>query len=163
MKHLFYIPLLALMVSACSQGETEALESAELDEAGVEQMAEPASLPAELDAEGKVLITVNRLIAEEAACLVMMDVINGTDAAVTAGLFTFDVTGNGERAGANMFPQRAEPQTIVTAQIVLPGANCENAKLIEGGQINCKIADSDESCMDVIELRDGAVGFATNG
>lgn len=159
MKYLLPITVASICLAACSQASDP---DASTDSATDTQPMEAEAFPAELNAEGKVLITVDRLIYEDAACLVMMDVINGTDETVTAGLFTFDVTGNGETAGANMFPQRTEPQSIVTAQIVLPGADCDNATLIEGGQLNCKIADTDESCMDVIELRDGAIDFAAN-
>ncbi|MGB3456321.1 MAG: hypothetical protein WBG08_11135 [Litorimonas sp.] len=125
-----------------------------------ETVADTPALPADMD--GSVVIEVDRLIAEEAACLVMMQVSNGTDEPVTAGLFAFDVTGNGESAGANMFPQRAEPGGTATAQIILPGADCEDAQVIEGGQINCRIDGTEESCVDVTELRDGEVDFTLN-
>jgi len=123
---------------------------------------EADGLPASLDADDKVLVMVDRLIPEEYACLVMMSVVNGTDETVSAGLFAFDVTGNGQAAGGNMFPQIAEPDTMTTAQIILPGADCANVQAIEGGQLNCKIAETGESCLDVAELRDGVVDFTGN-
>ncbi|WP_298915894.1 hypothetical protein [uncultured Algimonas sp.] len=123
--------------------------------------AQPAAsdAAAAMDADGRVVLTVDRLVSEDAACLLMIDVANGTDAAVTAGLFAFDVTGNGESSGANMFPQTAGPGTVATAQIILPGADCANALAIEGGQINCRVVDTGESCVDITELRDGAIDF----
>lgn len=122
----------------------------------------PNGIPAELAADNKVLVMVERLVPEDEACLLMMSVVNGTDDTVTAGLFAFDVTGNGETAGANMFPQTAAPDTMTTAQIVLPGADCDDALMIEGGELNCKLADTGESCIDVTELRDGVVEFSAN-
>lgn len=109
-----------------------------------------------------VVISVDRLIPEEEACLVMMNVANATEETVTAGLFAFNVTGNGETAGANMFPQTTQPGDVVTAQIILPAADCENAKMIEGGQINCRIVETGESCVDDLELRDGVIDFTLN-
>ena len=122
----------------------------------------PDGIPSELAANDKVLVMVERLVPEPEACLVMMSVLNGTDETVTAGLFAFNVTGNGESAGANMFPQTAEPDTMTTAQIVLPGADCDDAVLIEGGELNCKITETGESCMEAVELRDGVVDFSAN-
>lgn len=119
-------------------------------------------LPASLNADDKVLVMVERLVPEDNACLLMMSVANGTDETVTAGLFAFDVTGNGETTGANMFPQTADPDTMATAQIVLPGADCADVQVIEGGQLNCKIADTGESCVNASELRDGIVDFTAN-
>jgi hypothetical protein len=123
---------------------------------------QPDGLPTSLNADNKVLVMVERLVAEDNACLLMMSVVNGTDETVTAGLFAFDVTGNGETAGANMFPQTADPDTVATAQIVLPGADCADVQMIEGGQLNCKIADTGESCVAASELRDGIVDFSAN-
>jgi hypothetical protein len=119
-------------------------------------------LPAALEADDKVLVMVDRLIPEEFACLVMMSVVNGTEDTVTAGLFAFDVTGNGQASGGNMFPQTAEADTMTTAQIILPGADCANVQVIEGGQLNCKIVETGETCLDVAELRDGVVDFTGN-
>jgi len=158
------VTLAAILLAACS-------DSAEVETAQTDRVAPvdpsptidlPNGIPVELAADDKVLVMVERLVPEDNACLVMMSVVNGTDDTVTAGLFAFDVTGNGETAGANMFPQTAEPDTMTTAQIVLPGADCDDALMIEGGELNCKLADTGESCMDVTELRDGVVEFSAN-
>lgn len=153
----------ALLLVAC--GDASNVDSPQLDEAArvdPSLISLPEGLPADLNADDKVIVMVERLVAEDNACLVMMSVVNGTDDTVTAGLFAFDVTGNGETAGANMFPQTAEPDTMATAQIILPGADCVNVKTIEGGQLNCKIAETGDSCLDVSELRDGVVDFTGN-
>lgn len=170
MKQLLPAFLLSIAVTACGNASEDRPD----DEATI-VMSEtvtpvdpsptvglPADLPSELDADGKVLIMVDQLIAEDQACLVMMNVANGTDETVTAGLFAFNVTGNGATAGANMFPQTAEPGAMTTAQIILPGVDCADAQAIEGGQINCKIAESGESCTDRLELRDGPLDFTAN-
>ena len=125
-------------------------------------VAETQSAAEAMGVEEGVVISVDRLIPEENACLVMMNVVNATDETVTAGLFAFNVTGNDESAGANMFPQTTEPGGVVTAQIILPNADCENAQMIEGGQINCRFAESGESCVDELELRDGVIDFTLN-
>jgi len=164
MKHVCLISVFALVLSACgNSSDVDAVESptaeTRMEAAGIDQAP---SIPSSMDADGKVLITVERLVPESAACLVMMSVVNGTDETVNAGLFAFNVTGNGETAGANMFPQTTEAGAVKTAQIVLPGSDCDNAKQIEGGQLNCSLVDSGESCMDVTELRDGIVDFTAN-
>lgn len=168
MKYFLPFLILTVAIAACSDSSISNETSEDvpppvkMDPASVTAFNEPDAIPAGLDADGKVLITVDRLIPEPEACLVMMSVINGTDETVTAGLFAFDVTGNGEQAGANMFPQTAEPATMQTAQIVLPGADCADAQVIEGGQVNCKLAETGESCLDITELRDGVVDFSAN-
>lgn len=152
------VSLAALLLVSC--GDATSDDDTTMDAAA--SVETPDGLPASLNADDKVLVMVDRLIPEDSACLVMMSIVNGTDETVTAGLFAFDVTGNGETMGANMFPQTAEPDTVETAQIVLPGADCVNVKVIEGGQLNCKITDTDETCVDVSELRDGIVEFSSN-
>ncbi len=164
MKHARLISVFALVLTACgNSSDVSSVESptaeTQMDVASLDQ---PSNIPSSMDADGKVLITVERLVPESAACLVMMSVVNGTDETVNAGLFAFNVTGNGETAGANMFPQTTEAGAIKTAQIVLPGADCKNAKQIDGGQLNCRLVDSGESCMNVTELRDGIVDFTAN-
>ena len=164
MKYTLPFALSALLCVACSD---PADVEPSMIPAGAPVTASPMTdgsdgLPASLDADDKVLVMVDRLIPEEYACLVMMSVVNGTDQTVSAGLFAFDVTGNGQAAGGNMFPQIAEPDTMTTAQIILPGADCANVQAIEGGQLNCKIAETGESCLDVAELRDGVVDFTGN-
>lgn len=167
MKYPLSLSFAALLLVAC--GDSANVDGSPLSEAAyVAPVAVsptldlPDGLPAALNADGKVLVMVERLVAEDSACLLMMSVANGTDETVTAGLFAFDVSGNGETAGANMFPQTTEPDTMATAQIVLPGADCADVKMIEGGQLNCKIAETGESCLDVSELRDGVVDFTGN-
>lgn len=153
--------LSAALLGACSASD----DPTKTNDADIplEQMPLAGSaIPNDMDVDGQVVITVDRTIAEDAACLLMIDVANGTDETVTAGLFAFDVTGNDASAGANMFPQTAEPGQIATAQIVLPGADCDNALLIEGGEINCRIVETGESCIGSTELRDGAVAFEAN-
>lgn len=153
---LFGLLTAAVLLASC--GDAASVDPVSTDQAPMTEQA--AGLPAALAADDKVLVMVDRLIPEDAACLVMMSVVNGTDEVVTAGLFAFDVTGNGESAGANMFPQTAEPDSLTTAQIVLPGADCNDVLSIEGGQLNCKYSETGESCLDVTELRDGIVGFS---
>lgn len=168
MKHTYLISAVALVLTACgnsSDGDAveEQPEASNVEtQMGASGLDRPSGIPPSMNAEGKVLITVERLVPEPAACLVMMSVVNGTDETVNAGLFAFNVTGNGETAGANMFPQTTDAGAIKTAQIVLPGADCENAKQIDGGQLNCRLVDSGESCLDVTELRDGIVDFTAN-
>lgn len=168
MKHARLISVFALVLTACgnssdvSSVESPTESSTAETQMDVVSLDQPSNIPSSMDADGKVLITVERLVPESAACLVMMSVVNGTDETVNAGLFAFNVTGNGETAGANMFPQTAEAGVIKTAQIVLPGADCKNAKQIDGGQLNCRLVDSGESCMNVTELRDGIVDFTAN-
>ena len=160
-RPLLYVLSFTLFAACSAASETETSEEVtETIEAPV--IEETLSAAEALGVENGVMITVDRLISEEAACLVMMNVANGTDQTVTAGLFAFDVTGNGERAGANMFPQTTQPGDVVTAQIILPSASCENAKVIEGGQINCRFVVTGESCIDTLELRDGIVDFTLN-
>lgn len=157
----------ALILSACGSPDSE-ISATETPDATV--VTAPTEIPpvpefaaAEaFDADGAVLILVDRVVSEPDACLLMMSVVNGTDNRVTAGLFAFDVTGNGQSAGANMFPQTTEAGDVKTAQIVMPGADCANAQVIEGGQLNCRIADTGESCVEVTELRDGVVEFRTD-
>jgi hypothetical protein len=163
MKYTLPLSFAALLLVAC--GDLANPDLSELDaveQVDVSPTALPDGLPAALNADDKVLVMVERLVSEDNACLVMMSIANGTDETVTAGLFAFDVTGNGETAGANMFPQTTEPDTMAIAQIVLPGADCANVQRIEGGQLNCKIADTGESCLDASELRDGVVDFTAN-
>jgi len=164
MTKFYAAALSALMLVACGDSASVTAKGdtpvAIVDASGATDL--PNGLPAELAADDKVLMMVERLVPEDEACLVMISVVNGTDERITAGLFAFNVTGNGETAGANMFPQTADPDTMTTAQIVLPGADCDDALLIEGGQLNCKIAETGESCMDIVELRDGVVDFVDN-
>lgn len=164
MKYSLPLTLAALLLVAC--GDTAKTDSSQPDTTARVDLSptldQPDGLPASLNADDKVLVMVERLVAEDNACLLMMSVANGTDETVTAGLFAFDVTGNGETAGANMFPQTADPDTVATAQIVLPGADCADVKMIEGGQLNCKITDTGESCLGASELRDGVVDFSAN-
>lgn len=159
------IPLLLALVSLLSACGAPASPEDAPEPVAAEAMTvteNTLSAAAAMDVDNNVMINVARLIPEDDACLVMMNVANGTDQTVTAGLFAFDVTGNGETAGANMFPQTTEPGEVVTAQIILPGADCENAEVIEGGQINCRFAESGESCIETLELRDGVVDFTLN-
>lgn len=168
MKHTlpqsFALSLAAFLLVACGDTVTmEGTPSADVAPVDLSPTVDlPDGLPAALKADNKVIVMVERLVSEDNACLVMMSVVNGTDDRVTAGLFAFDVTGNGEATGANMFPQTADPDTMATAQIVLPGADCADVKTIEGGQLNCKIAATGESCLDASELRDGVVDFTGN-
>ena len=159
-RPLSILVTLTVLTACGAASETEALEETPTVETTVTEDTQTAAEA--MGIEAGVMITVDRLIPEEAACLVMMNVANGTNQTVTAGIFAFDVTGNGERAGANMFPQTTQPGEVVTAQIILPNANCENAKVIEGGQINCRFVESGESCIDILELRDGVVDFTLN-
>lgn len=159
LPHLSLLAFIAATLTACGETPPESADT------NIDPVVESSATPNERESvtiDGTVTITVDRLIPEDAACLLMMDVINGTDRAVTAGLFAFDVTGNGETAGANMFPQRAEPGSVTTAQIILPGADCENAKMIEGGQVNCRIIETEESCIDDLVFRDGLIDFSLN-
>lgn len=160
----FTLSLAALLLIGCGDAANmDGPQSAEVAPVDLSPTVDlPDGLPAALNADDKVVVMVERLVSEDNACLVMMSVVNGTDDRVTAGLFAFDVTGNGETAGANMFPQTADPDTMATAQIVLPGADCADVKTIEGGQLNCKIAATGESCLDASELRDGVVDFTGN-
>lgn len=164
MNYILPLSLSALLCVACSDaGDADRKPSPDVAPVAVSPTLDlPDGLPASLQANDKVLVMVERLVPEEYACLVMMSIVNGTDETVTAGLFAFDVTGNGETSGGNMFPQTAEPDTMTTAQIILPGADCANVQAIEGGQLNCKIAETGESCLDVAELRDGVVDFTGN-
>lgn len=170
MKFLPALFLSVLMLSGCSNAEETTIAEApddtvvanETDPTFGVELDTPDTISTDMDTDGKVLITVDRLIPEDAACLMMMTVMNGTDDTVTAGLFTFQVTGNGEETGANMFPQMAGPDEQLTAQIVLPGADCDDVQRVEGGQLNCKITETGESCVDLLELADGAVNFAIN-
>ena len=166
MKQTFLISVFALAMTACGQVDDgdvaeDSTAVASVEHADMDQPSEISSTST-LDADDKVLITVERLMPESETCLVMMTVFNGTDQTVNAGLFAFNVTGNGETASANMFPQTAETGEVKTAQIVLPGADCENVKQIEGGQLNCRLVESGENCMDITELRDGIVEFTAN-
>lgn len=164
MKYSLPLSFVALLLVAC--GDMSNRDEAQIDAAArvdlAPTLALPDGLPASLNADDKVLMMVERLVSEDSACLLMMSVANGTDETVTAGLFAFDVTGNGETTGANMFPQTADPDTMATAQIVLPGADCADVQVIEGGQLNCKITDTGESCVNASELRDGIVDFTAN-
>lgn len=164
MKHILPLSFAALFLVCCGDtGQPDDAASPDVATIAVSASPEvPEGLPAALEADDKVLVMVERLVPEDSACLLMMSVVNGTDETVTAGLFAFDVTGNGETAGGNMFPQTAEPDSMTTAQIILPGADCSNVQAIEGGQLNCKITETDESCIDVSELRDGIVDFTGN-
>lgn len=123
---------------------------------------EPTDAGATVEMDGQVRISVDRLVSESEACLLMMQVENGTDQDVNAGLFAFNVTGNGETAGANMFPQSTPSGEDVMAQIVLQNASCDDALQIEGGQIACTISGSGESCTDQVLLEDDAVTFASS-
>lgn len=160
----------ALILSGCGgpdrdadMTETDIVDAAVVSTESTD-LAEPTEAAAtHYDAEGAVLITVDRIVPEPNACLLMMSVVNGTDDTVTAGLFAFAVTGNGETAGANMFPQTTDAGDVKTAQIVLPGADCANAQTIEGGQLNCRIVETGESCADITELRDGEIDFEQAG
>lgn len=155
---LLIVPL-ALLTACGAASDPDPTEGAVVETSAPEDLRSEAE---RMGVDDGVMITVDRLISEESACLVMMNVANGTDQTVTAGLFAFDVTGNGESSGANMFPQTTEPGDVVTAQIILPSANCENAKVIEGGQINCRIVETGESCIEALELRDGVIDFTLN-
>ena len=160
-RTLSFITLLALLSACGAPANSE--DTAQSIDAETTPATEALSSAAEaMGVSENVMIDVARLIPEEDACLIMMNVANGTDQSVTAGLFAFDVTGNGERAGANMFPQTTEPGDVVTAQIILPGSSCENVQLIEGGQINCRFVERGESCIETLELRDGVVDFTLN-
>ena len=164
MKQTFLISVFALAMTACGQVDDGDVAEDSTAVASVEHadMDQPSEISSILDADDKVLITVERLVPESETCLVMMTVFNGTDQTVNAGLFAFNVTGNGKTASANMFPQTAETGEVKTVQIVLPGADCENVKQIEGGQLNCRLVESGENCMNVTELRDGIVEFTAN-
>lgn len=140
----------ALGLSACS-GETSGESEAEVS-------ASNAAAPS-VEMDGSVTISVERFVPEDSACLMMMQVENGTDAPINAGLFAFNVTGNDEVAGANMFPQSAAPGEQTLAQIVLPGSDCNDVKVIEGGQINCTNEATGESCIADVELENGLVDF----
>ncbi|MEM7730009.1 MAG: hypothetical protein AAF311_12170 [Pseudomonadota bacterium] len=162
--------VLALALTACGDApdavdrasEPELPRAAPTEASQADAQADPDDAALSLGVEDGVMIEVARLVPEDEACLLMMNVANGTDETVTAGLFAFDVTGNGQSAGANMFPQTAEPGEIVTAQIILPGADCADAQTIEGGQVNCRIVETGESCVDALELRDGDIDFSLN-
>ena len=144
--------LIAMGLVACSASEpTESESRATVDEV--------ASEP-DVIMNDEVTISVDRLISEESACLLMMDVENGTEDDVSAGLFAFNVTGNGETAGANMFPQQAESGGTASAQIILMGASCDDALTIEGGQIACTLTETGETCTDKVVLADDEVIFA---
>lgn len=162
------ISILALVtfLAACGAPSSEDASSVaiETDETtmGATPVGSETSAAEAMGVDEGVVISVDRLIPEEEACLVMMNVANATEETVTAGLFAFNVTGNGETAGANMFPQTTEPGEVITAQIILPAADCANAQVIEGGQINCKFVESGESCVESLELRDGVIDFTLN-
>lgn len=166
MTRLFPILATLCLLTACgnASSENDASLATETEAGSTDEMSLTNGLSSaeEMGVEEGVVITVDRLIPEEEACLVMMNVANATDETVTAGLFAFNVTGNGESAGANMFPQTTEPGEVITAQIILPAADCANAQVIEGGQINCKFVDSGESCVETLELRDGVIDFTLN-
>lgn len=164
MKYSLPLFFAALLLIACGDsGQVDGTLSPDVMSVATSPSLDlPDGLPASLNANDKVLVMVERLVPEDNACLVMMSVANGTEETVTAGLFAFDVTGNGESAGGNMFPQTAEPDSMTTAQIILPGSDCGDVQAIEGGQLNCKIAETGESCVDVSELRDGVVDFTGN-
>ncbi|MGB6231229.1 MAG: hypothetical protein WBF53_14000 [Litorimonas sp.] len=170
MTHRFALPVLALLLAACSGSDpaTRTSEAAQTSEAPTDVLA-PAEIPVLEESgsassafleDGAVVLTVDRLIAEDSACLVMMSVVNGLEEPANAGVFAFSVTGNGVESGGNMFPQTAAPGDTTTAQIVLPGADCDNVQVIEDGQLNCTLPDSDgKSCLADLELRDNAVQF----
>ena len=133
------ISILALVtfLAACGAPSSEDASSVaiETDETtmGATPVGSETSAAEAMGVDEGVVISVDRLIPEEEACLVMMNVANATEETVTAGLFAFNVTGNGEAAGANMFPQTTEPGDVVTAQIILPAAD---ARAAIAGDIN---------------------------
>lgn len=164
MKSISFIAVsvIAAGLTACSGPEfadPDAIEGGATVPISVPSTEDPTAEADRVELNGEITISVDRLVSEAEACLLMMEVENGTSEDVSAGLFSFNVTGNGETSGANMFPQTAQPGSEAMAQIVLQGADCENALLIEGGQIACRIAESGESCTEVVTLEDGAVAF----
>ena len=160
---LFALPLLALI--ACSGNVEDAEPSVNeavdvtISDASVDMTVAADPVPM----SGRVTLSVDRLIEEldPNNCLVMMQVENGTDETLSAGLFAFDVEGDGDRAGGNMFPQTVAPGERATAQVILPGRTCAVAKQIVGGQPACMTAD-EEPCLDRLDFEDGEVDFTLN-
>jgi hypothetical protein len=141
------------------------LDSGAAPEAVIDPVIEIAPPPPAqaVDMNGRVTISVDRLIEERDPnnCLVMMKVENGTDETVSAGLFAFEVNGNEQSAGGNMFPQTAAPGQSATAQIILPGRTCAVAERIVGGQSAC-MTEGETPCLDVLDFEDGEVDFTIN-
>ncbi len=160
---LFALPLLALI--ACSGNVEDAAPSVSeavdvtISDASIDMTAAADPVPM----SGRVTLSVDRLIEEldPNNCLVMMQVENGTDETLSAGLFAFDVEGDGDRAGGNMFPQTVAPGERATAQVILPGRTCSVAEKIVGGQPACMTA-AEELCLDRLDFEDGEVDFTLN-
>lgn len=155
------LPLLALLLAACSGGSDDADMSDAIDAAPSSPMAPQNTAAAEA---GAVVISVDRLVEETDPnnCLLMIAVSNGLEETVSAGLFTFELSGGGEQTGASMFPQTTAPGETKLAQVILPGRSCDVAETISGGQPQCRInpgTETPESCLDALEFRDAEVAF----
>ena len=179
MKHAALVTLSALLLAACGGGTEAPVEAPDTafefepeQNRGVavpsaDRVPTPAELAdasADVDMDGRVTLSVTKLVEETDpnTCLVMMSVDNGMDETVTAGLFAFDLEGGGETAGANMFPQEVEPGARKTAQIILPGKSCDVAQTVTSGQPSCKLEDG-SSCVDALSFKDSEVAFAIDG
>ena len=164
MKHFVLVPAALFALAACSNSDAPEVEAEPAPVAAPSPMSAQNTSAAE---DGSVVISVDRVVDETqfGNCLLMIAVSNGLEETVSAGLFTFEVSGGGESTGASMFPQTTEPGETKLAQVILSGQSCDVAQVIEGGQPQCSVNPGSQdatSCLDVLVFEDNAVDFSVN-
>lgn len=149
MKILPYIAFTMLILAAC-QGENK--EDADNVQPTTDTQS---SVNVSVPPDGKITLSVEALLPEDAACVIPFRISNGTEADVSVSMFGFSVTGKGKADSGNMFPQDIPAGEYTRARIIQIGQSCDAFDTITVKDVLCKIkGDPDISCEVTFEDSD---------
>ncbi|WP_409432798.1 hypothetical protein ACJ3XI_11410 [Litorimonas sp. RW-G-Af-16] len=141
-------------MGACSAQETEIL-----DEPIIQEEAATIRMGGKVPPTGEITITTEALSSEDAACIIPIQIRNGTDAMASVSMFGFDVTGDGDADTGNMFPQDVPAGEYRTARIIQIGQSCAAFDTITPKDVLCKTGG--ETCE--VSFEDSSeITFATS-
>ncbi len=109
--------------------------------------------PLKVPRDGRITLSPETLVSEDAACILPLRVSNGTDASVSVSMFGFTVTGPGEDdTGNNMFAQLTPPGEARTARVILIGQACSAFDTVTINEVLC--VSNDTSCPVAVSFED---------
>ncbi len=137
---------LLLFTAACQNSAVDETESDEINPPAVTAQTDPnvvvKNTPVKVPLNGRITVSPEPLISEDAACIVPLRVSNGTDAQISVSMFNFKITGSGQDDTGNMFAQPTPSGESRTARVILIGQSCSAFDTVTISEVLCVSQDN---------------------
>lgn len=159
MKNLYLLFAATTMLMAGCQNKDDissdgALDVSEETARDQERLSDPNFVPIpaaiKVPLDGKITLSPEPLVSENAACILPLRVSNGADVTVSVSMFSFKVTGSGNADTGNMFAQPVPSGEARTARVILIGQSCSAFDTLTAAEVLC--VSGDVKCPAPIEF-----------